>query len=409
MMKTFPIALALLGGALGAAALAGAQEPPAPVLPEGTRSVETRRGVVVRQQPQEDAELRGRVRSRTRMPALRAIRTSDDCGYWVNVGATAWVCGSDVRPSTEAPGGRPFPHVRPNRWLPHSYLVVPRDGVDAYASPEAAAARTPTERLAGGFMRRIYFSGDELYRTRDGLFVYREEVRRLWGSQFQGAELNGEVRLGELGWVVERRLRSERQPGVRRARYRRLTQVRVTGSPEEGVLQLDDGHRVRASAIRRPVPATPPTGITENERWIDVDVGRQTMVVYEGARPTYATLVSTGRGSRDHRTPLGEFRIWVKVGETTMDDFGNANESDNYSVEAVPWVQYFSGSVGFHAAYWHRAFGRRMSHGCVNLAPKDARYLYGVTSPVVPDGWMAVHPVEAELGTRVVVRNSLAR
>ena len=89
-----------------------------------------------------------------------------------------------------------------------------------------------------------------------------------------------------------------------------------------------------------------------------------------------------------------------------MDDLGNANSAEDYSVEAVPWVQYFQGSIGFHAAYWHRRFGNRMSHGCVNLSPKDARWLYGFTSPTVPDGWVAVHPTRNEQGTFVRVRNT---
>jgi lipoprotein-anchoring transpeptidase ErfK/SrfK len=163
---------------------------------------------------------------------------------------------------------------------------------------------------------------------------------------------------------------------------------------------------VAARDVVRPRRAARPAAVAATERWIDVDVGTQTMVVYEGDRPVYATLVSSGRRERDHDTPLGEFRIWVKVGETTMDDIGNADAAEDYSVEAVPWVQYFDGSIAFHAAYWHRRFGNRMSHGCVNLSPKDARWLYGFTSPTVPDGWVAVHPTDNERGTFVRVRDS---
>jgi hypothetical protein len=41
----------------------------------------------------------------------------------------------------------------------------------------------------------------------------------------------------------------------------------------------------------------------------------------------------------------------------------------------------------FHAAYWHDAFGAPKSHGCVNLSPIDARWLFHFTEPPVPRGW----------------------
>ncbi|MCC6526938.1 MAG: L,D-transpeptidase, partial [Polyangiaceae bacterium] len=38
---------------------------------------------------------------------------------------------------------------------------------------------------------------------------------------------------------------------------------------------------------------------------------------------------------------------------------------------------------------WHDDFGRARSHGCVNLAPIDAAWLFGWTTPGVPEGWHA--------------------
>jgi hypothetical protein len=44
------------------------------------------------------------------------------------------------------------------------------------------------------------------------------------------------------------------------------------------------------------------------------------------------------------------------------------------------------------------------SHGCVNLAPADAEWLFGFTSPHLPTGWSAALPVSVERGTSVRVR-----
>jgi hypothetical protein len=73
-------------------------------------------------------------------------------------------------------------------------------------------------------------------------------------------------------------------------------------------------------------------------------------------------------------------------------------------MENVPYVQYFDKGVGIHGAFWHRSFGRVRSHGCVNLAPKDAERLFGFTSPRLPGGWSAVLPRATEQGTVVRVR-----
>jgi hypothetical protein len=45
---------------------------------------------------------------------------------------------------------------------------------------------------------------------------------------------------------------------------------------------------------------------------------------------------------------------------------------------------YFNKDVGLHAAYWHDRFGYPSSHGCVNLSPLDARWLFDWTTPQLP-------------------------
>ena len=47
-----------------------------------------------------------------------------------------------------------------------------------------------------------------------------------------------------------------------------------------------------------------------------------------------------------------------------------------YRLPNVQWVQYFVGANALHGTYWHHNFGHPMSHGCVNLTNKDARFLY---------------------------------
>jgi hypothetical protein len=51
---------------------------------------------------------------------------------------------------------------------------------------------------------------------------------------------------------------------------------------------------------------------------------------------------------------------------------------------------FFQAHNALHGAYWHDQFGRTKSHGCVNLAPSDARYLFEWLEPKLPAGWTAI-------------------
>ncbi|MBM4364100.1 MAG: L,D-transpeptidase, partial [Deltaproteobacteria bacterium] len=140
-------------------------------------------------------------------------------------------------------------------------------------------------------------------------------------------------------------------------------------------------------------------------RWIDVSIRDQTLVAYEGTRAAYVTLVSTGQAgladpSRSTATVRGTFMIHAKHVTATMD--GDEDRADSTSLGDVPFVQYFHRGYALHAAYWHDEFGKPRSHGCINLAPVDAAYLFEWTEPSVPPDWHGV--VNKERGTPVVIR-----
>ena len=151
-----------------------------------------------------------------------------------------------------------------------------------------------------------------------------------------------------------------------------------------------------------------PLAIERDERLrgeIDVDLSSQALVAFEGQKPVYATIVSTGRHNadpeKDHRTVEGTFRIHEKHISTTMDDDGASDGT--YRIEDVPWVMYFEKSFALHGAFWHSSFGRERSHGCVNLTPHDARHIFGWAGPKLPEGWHGVRATKENPGTRVIV------
>ena len=144
------------------------------------------------------------------------------------------------------------------------------------------------------------------------------------------------------------------------------------------------GEWIPAAYVRVFTPTPPPPGMSPGERWIDVDLDTQILVAYDGDAPVYATMVSSG--GKDTPTETGVYRMWRKVSEA---DMKGLNGEDPYSVATVPWTQFFSPEKGLalHTAYWHDQFGHVRSHGCVNLAPRDAGgWLYFWSDPQVPLG-----------------------
>jgi hypothetical protein len=67
----------------------------------------------------------------------------------------------------------------------------------------------------------------------------------------------------------------------------------------------------------------------------------------------------------------------------------------------VPFVQYFHQGYALHGTYWHDEYGRVRSHGCINLAPIDAAWLFEWTDPPVPPHWH--HVINRERGTVVYI------
>ena len=88
----------------------------------------------------------------------------------------------------------------------------------------------------------------------------------------------------------------------------------------------------------------------------------------------------------------------------TMSNIGPDAGDDRYSIEDVPWTQYFEGAIALHTAFWHTRFGLPRSHGCVNMTPYDAHHVFGRTWPELPEGWDGVSTDRTPLrGSHVLV------
>lgn len=165
--------------------------------------------------------------------------------------------------------------------------------------------------------------------------------------------------------------------------------------------ETDEGWWLRAVDGTKTEPGPAPEKLGEHEKWIDVNLKRQTLVAFEGSTPVFVTLVSSGRN--EHETPPGSFRIREKHITATMDGDADTATDGPYSIEDVPYIEYFNAGYALHGAFWHSSFGSVKSHGCVNLAPQDAKAIFGWTDPQLPLGWHAVFATKEKPGTRVIV------
>jgi lipoprotein-anchoring transpeptidase ErfK/SrfK len=143
---------------------------------------------------------------------------------------------------------------------------------------------------------------------------------------------------------------------------------------------------IERSHVRIVEKTEKPARIPNGDKWVHIDLDRQTQVAYEGERSVYATLVTTGKET--HRTPTGLYRTQRKYISVTMR--GKDPVEGIYHVEEVPWTMFYHGGYAVHGAYWHNDFGKTRSHGCTNLSAADTRWLYHWGSLEVPPNWHAV-------------------
>ncbi len=364
-------------------------------------------GAPVMLEPGSDSRRRGTVGAGTRLGfARRVFGEGCSTGVWFETSDGLFICEAHVQLSPAPPGVAATHDATPRSILPERYAFIRVDGTRAYSHPSDYFRNDYVEALGRGF--GIVITDEQTYRgvgfvrMRSHLWVARDSVRFVKGSAFRGTI----IRPNEpaFAWVSESPTRVHAAPrGPARHRLDRHSLVRVAAE-RNGWVQLSGGGWVRATSLTRPRFVSPPDGIETHQRWIDVDLERQVLVAYEGATPRFATLISSGKPTPASQTPRGLFEIWAKLDATDMDDIERTDVPQNYSIQDVPWVQFFEKSYGFHAAFWHDDFGRRRSHGCINLSPADARTLFRFTEPMLPPGWNAILSMPQDRPTVVQVR-----
>lgn len=263
---------------------------------------------------------------------------------------------------------------------------------------ELVAARMKS-RQGLSLIKTLLFEGRRYGMTTDMDVVPTDRLRPIQGSEHHGVE---------IGKGLEFPFALVRSENAKLKRYEKGKLVDAGPAAYWAVLKLTgkqsffqkrlyfetaDGTYISdQDASRLDQAKKMPAWGKNGERWLDVNISKQTLVAYDGTRAVYATLISTGEAGledpeRSKATKRGIFRIHTKHVSTTMDSDAVGEE---FELRDVPYVQYFEEGYALHGAYWHDRFGTPKSHGCINLTPEDARRLFFFTEPALPEGWHSV-------------------
>lgn len=390
--------------------------PSAKLFPDEVKSLELERSISVRLEPSNESKRLGIVAAYTRVGFRNSAEGPGCEGRWIEIDPRGWVCEDYMRPSKKRPHGVELPRLERGELVPGTYGKVIAEGAVTlrHEGDELVEAR----QLDGSVTVRKHgelLVGEALYwNIGDGEYLPSEALREQVPSAWHGVRLGDETGLTlPIGFAANRdnvnhRVMTYRKASggraVRRLEPRAVVPVLEIARNQRGAAtayRIGEDEWVRERDLRYVARAEPPPSTGRRERWIDVDLYRQVLVAYEGKLPVYATLISSG--SNKYPTPTEIRRVWVKFAETDMS--GQMADDATYSVATVPWTQFFGKDLALHTAYWHDKFGRRRSHGCINLSPVDSRFLYFWSDPPVPPGWSMSHGVVERPGSMVRIRD----
>lgn len=310
---------------------------------------------------------------------------------------------------------RPLPASKPSpdlNTLPYRYYKVDANtGTGFYPSLESAIAKQGASRIlpSGRLLYVVYNSRIDTdkqgtyFLLPSGNYMPGDGSTAQVASSFQGLEFHATPR-NAFGWVISpsgapvlrqpNRLANINPPIRTLARFEvvQVYSLQNIEGVEWALIGPDEWVENRHIGIVTPNNA-PPDGVT-NSRWIDVNLAEQTLAVYDDSRMVFATLITTG--VEPFYTRPGLFQVYQKKEIETMQGSFEADRSDFYYLENVPWTMYFDKARALHGAYWGTLFGYSASHGCVNLSVGDSHWLFQWANE---GDWVWVHDPSGETPT----------
>ncbi|MEZ4383686.1 MAG: L,D-transpeptidase [Nannocystaceae bacterium] len=423
------VAVAAVAEAAGPQVAAAKREPAEPAPAPRLGAYISQRTTIAYAEPAWGSDIRGRIDPGTPF-WVESVVDAEGCeeSTWAKVGLGGYACLRHAEETEEAPAILPV--VPEGEILPFIYAkpkqdrkgnleaIVPRYRSYRHLRQERGQVDALVANRQYAFVEKIRRpSVGHVYVDAEGQAVPGRDLELQKPTDFFGRDLGEEPPAAGLtaAWAVSLPTALRDMPSTRRRSkeigaidYHEAFDVdpepisgsgvrwyRIPGAGKDGADAYAEEKQIRLWD-----PGPPMEGVGDDEVWLDIDIKQQTLAVRRGQETLFVTLISSGTGK--HPTPRGIFRIRNKLAVGKMEN--KPDDPDSYYVEAVPWVQYFYKRYALHATYWHRAVGRRRSHGCVNLAPRDAAYVFALTTPHLPEGWISGYEHPDEIGTVLRIR-----
>jgi hypothetical protein len=153
----------------------------------------------------------------------------------------------------------------------------------------------------------------------------------------------------------------------------------------ENDVMWSDGAAFRPITPEEITPISPDVDPTQKR--IVANLTYQTLACFEGNQEVHFCRMSSG-AKRDAQgnpidtwsTPVGKgHQTWWKSISIHM---AGGTVDSGYDTMGVPWCTFFAGSgVAIHSTFWHNNFGTPRSHGCLNILPEDAKWIFRWATP----------------------------
>ncbi len=333
------------------------------------------------------------------MALLIGVRTADANRCFHYDEEIGVVC--DGRVESE-PGQFQVPKEVEDSLLNYVTYAYMEDLANIYPEPSLGVA--PLYNVGNGFLYvtiqgQVEANGHHWYIINPGQYALAEDIRLVKTPEFRGVEVKIQPDR-PFGWFVQAGRLSDEPGGEPNPDYAELArftffQIFDAALDEDGWVWYDIGGNrwIRQTYVSIVDVHAPPDDVKEGEYWVEVDLYEQSFAAYEGERMVYAGLVSSGL----NRWPTyeGLFQVFSRFYQTKMS--GAEGKVDYYFIEDVPYTMYFDpkNEIALHGAFWHDRYGYKHSHGCVNMPPRDAEWVYYWSAGAPNDLWVWVHTSEA--------------
>ncbi len=269
--------------------------------------------------------------------------------------------------------------------IPFAYAKASNDEIPLYDSVEDALIDKPSGKLPTSYIKYVSLLQKSVrdegtfYQIANQKWLKAETVTKSSIQYFQGFLFKENPATG-FAWVLTEattRVAPSYAAAETGRTFFRYNLVRTYDSQMEGEVEwvmIGPNEWIDHRAISRVQPSYEKPAGVEADRWIEVNLYEQVMIVHEGDQIVFATLISSGVDP--FFTQPGVFQVYKKIEAEYMRGTFEADRSDYYYLEDVPYIMYYDQSRAIHGAYWNSSFGYQRSHGCVNLSVADSHWIY---------------------------------